>query len=530
MLSPILEFNISDFYSSDELRIINSFNVENIVNEVLIDNLYLLHFLDFNSIADIIYKKYKVDLVYLNSVVTHPELKAISDKFGIFIEKRKEVIAYIPLGTVINKADLEIEIPNYRFVYKYIMLCNYNALIKKLDLSILSNKILDFRPLLVFRRLILDCIEHTGTDIHFVSFYRNKKPEHHIQYRIKRELKESTFKLDYALILKIINKLISNKSSASAVDLDSIDGITTDVSDLFSDETIDLRVTGTRTSAGLYVVIAIQQVTTTSKKLNELGIFSQDVDKLKYLSNKDTGLTLYTGEMRSGKNTSIFASLNERLNDPIRIIEYSNPIEVKMPFPQINYKGNINALKSLMRLSKKQDINIAVLNEIPNQEVAFSVRDLINSAIGVITTTHLNRVWHIPYKLEELYGKDYKSIISQLNAVINHKMFRKQSNCCLVKKVLNPSNDFEKYAASIGVTQYYEPIGCEKCKIKLQPIVEILIMNDFIKTELLNHKSLYESEQYLRNYMNSIRETIEYKIACGINMGIFNLEELRLLY
>lgn len=530
MLSQTLEFTITDFYNRTDCRIVNSFLVENIINEVLIDNLYLLQFLEFNTIADIIFKKYKIELVYLHSDITHPELKDIALHFNVILEKKKEVTVYIPLGTVINKADLEIEIPNYRLVYKYIMLCNYNAIIRNLDLSILSNKILDFRPLLVFKRLILDCIENAGTDIHFVSFYKNKKPEHHIQYRIKRELVESNFKLDYPLISKIVNNLISSKSSASAVDLDSVDGITTDVSDLFADGTIDLRVTSIRTNAGLYIVIAIQQVTTTSKKLNELGLFSQDIDKLHYLSKKDTGLTLYTGEMRSGKNTSIFASLNERLNDPIRIIEYSNPIEVKMPFPQINYKGNINALKSLMRLSKKQDINIAILNEIPNQEVAFSVRDLVNSAIGVITTTHLNRVWHIPYKLEELYGKDYKSIISQLNAVINHKMFRKQNNCCLVKKSLNPFSDFEKYAASLGVKYYYEPKGCDKCKTQLQPVVEILILNDDMKTALLNHNNLYESEQYLKHYMKSIKETIEYKITCGINMGLFNLNELKLLY
>ena len=46
---------------------------------------------------------------------------------------------------------------------------------------------------------------------------------------------------------------------------------------------------------------------------------------------------------------------------------------------------------------------ISVLNEIPNSDVAFAVRDLVNSAIGVITTTHVDRVWHVPNKLNEFF-------------------------------------------------------------------------------------------------------------------------------
>lgn len=536
MLKTIqVELDINDFKSVEDVRAINSIMEENITNSYLIDSLYLLRFTSFQEISNVFYNRYHENLVYLSADPTPLDMREEADYYGVFISKKKVITIYVPLDIVLDKTIIETSpaFVGYHVEYKYIMACNATILRKGLDPTILSTKLLDFRPLLVIRRLILDCIACGGTDIHFNSFYENKERCHKVQYRVSREIIDSGFHLDFELVHMAINKLIDRKSSTLPIDLETINGMTTDIPNIFNDETVDLRFTGSIVSAGLYVVIAIQQVTTTSKKIDELGFPKEDTAKLKEIAKKNEGLVLNTGPMRSGKNTTIFGILNEKIHMPIRIIEYSNPVEVRMPIPQINYKGDINALKSLMRMAKKQDLDYAVLNEIPNQEVAFAVRDLVNSAVGVITTTHLTRVWHLPYKLEELYGKDYKTIISQLLAVVNHRMFREQVADKLIAYDLTKdtaTTAFSAFAYELGVRRYFEPAPNSKIHLRLQPLVEILIFNDEIRTQLLNNTMLSDSEQFLEKHIKKIGENLETKLVHGINMGQFNIRELEQFY
>lgn len=531
MIRP-LDYKLSDFIKDDGSREYRALAMEDLRGSVLLDNLILLRFADLADIQEILLNIYKVNFAWLNFDPTPAELRAIADKYEIFLQRgTNEMIVYLQLGQTLDDAQLSIDIPSYRLQYVYIADCNYRIVTTGLQTSVLSYQLADFRPLLVLRRLILDCIARGGTDIHFRSVYVDKVPQHHIMYRIKRELQESEFRLDREMMQRVTQAAVAKLSSASASDLDAASGVTTDIPNLFGDGTIDLRVTGLPVSAGLFVEMAIQTTTTTTLKVEELGFPQADVEVIRSIAQRRTGLTLVTGEMRSGKNTTIFAMLNEIVHLPINIIEYSNPIENRMSFPQLNYKGDIELLKSYLRLAKKQDIDIAVLNEIPNAEVAFAVRDLVNSAIGVITTTHVDRIWHVPNKLNEFFGRDYKTIVSQLNAVINHKMFRRWYAPNMQKRMLQQGpGDFEKFAYRCGVRQYFVPMDKARVKYSLQPLTEILVLTDEQKTAMLNFEELWKAEQMIKLHMEKVHGTIENKLAQYINEGICSLDELRRMF
>ena len=531
MIKPI-DFQLSDFFPDDGSRDYKALALEDLHGSALLDNLILLRFVDLSDIQDILRQKYGMMFAWLNINPTPPELRKIADTYGVFLQREvKQMIVYVKLGSELNDAALQVDIPNYPFRYVFIADCNYRIVELGLTTDILSFKLAKFRPLLVLRRLIIDCDRRGGTDIHFRSSYVNKIAQHKIYYRIKRELVSSDFLLDFDMMQQIAQSAISKLSSASASDLDSLAGVTTDIADLFGDGEVDLRVTGMRVSAGLFVEMAIQTTTTTAMKVSELGFPKDDVEVIRGIARRRTGLTLVTGEMRSGKNTTIFAMLNEIVDQPINIIEYSNPIETRMNFAQINYHGDIDYLKNLLRMAKKQDIDIAVLNEIPNSEVAFAVRDLVNSAIGVITTTHVDRVWHVPNKLHEFFGKDYKTIISQLNAVINHKMFRKWQAPNMQKRLLQQGpTDFEKFAYRCGVRQYFVPTDARQVRYSLQPLTEILVITDEQKTAMLNFEELWRAEQMLKMHIEKQHGTIENKLAQYINAGICSLDEMRRIF
>lgn len=521
---------LTDFVSNEEPKVYNSLAAEDLKGAELIDNLILLKYTSLQLIQTVLKKKYDIDFVWIKMDPTPSNLKSIADKYSVFLERRENLICYVPLDKSLNLSEISIDIPDATFEVKRIAACNYRAIHNKLRTDIISSSIANFRPLLVFRRLVYDCIISGGTDIHLESYYLDKQPAHAIRYRVKRVMTKSRFSIDYDMMRRVVQAVVSKLSRASSVDLDSSAGITTSVADIFQDGTCDLRVTGSKTSAGLYVVIAIQNVTTTTKKLDELGFPKGDIELLNYLAGLRTGLTLVTGEMRSGKNTTIFAMLNQLINDPIRIIEYSNPIENRMSFPQIDYYGDIEVLEHLMTIAKKEDIDIAVLNEIPNAEVAFAVRDLVNSAIGVITTTHLSRAWHLPYKLQEFFGKDYKTIISQINGVVNHKMFRRVKCPNMQRRTLNPdSGSFERRCHIAGVRQFFVVPEDETPMFELQPLTEILVFNDAEKSAMLNYEELFKVEEMLKSKVEREHQTLEHKLADYINRGICLIDEMRSL-
>lgn len=545
MITP-KEFTVDDFidpkhpertaaYNSlqeyELVRAYNAIRVEALTGSDLIDNLILLRFCELPKIQALLRDKYNMMFYWLKTDPTPPEYREIADRHGILIERGRSMIVYIPIGATVDDVQLQIDIPQYQLVIRYVADCNIRMLKTGISITTLSPKLAEFRPILVFKRLIMDCMVLPATDLHFVCWFEEKAPTSHIEYRYKREIVKSPFNIDFEMMTQIIQAVIGKLTPTSVMDVDSMHGVVTSVRNLFGDATTDLRIASSRVDAGFYTVFTIQNTNTTTRIVDQLGFPKQDVAIIRQLAKRRTGLTLVTGEMRSGKNTTIFAMLNELVHEPIRIIEYSNPIENHMPFPQIDYQGDLERLKSQMRLAKKQDIDIAVLNEIPDADVAFAVRDLVNSSIGVITTTHINRVWNLPNKLREFFGNDYKTIISQLNVCINHKMFRRWSGKNMQKRTLvKEQGEFEMFCYNAGVRQYFVPEDSSKVRMELQPLTEIMVFTDAIKTAMLNFDELWRAEQMIESQMRQGHATLENKVAEYVNAGLMSLQEMRHLY
>lgn len=527
-----VDFQLSDFIEDDGTLEYKSLSMEDLHGSDLVDNLVLLQFIELADVQSVIQNKYHMAFGWVTLDPTPEELKPIAKKYNIFLQREtNEMIAFIPLGVNVDDSMLQVDIPNYKFKYVFIAGCNYKLVTEGLSASVLSYRIADFRPLLVLRRLIIDCIKRGGTNMHMQSVYVDKAAQYHIRYRIQKRMEDSEFRVDKELFQRIAQATVSKLSRSSASDLDSIHGVTTQVADLFGDGSTELRVTGMQAIAGLCIDMAIQTVSTTTLTVEQLGFPDKDVNMIREIAKHRTGLTLVTGEQRSGKNTTILAIMNEMKDAPINVIEYSTPVEVRMPWTQVDYGDNIEHLLECMKLAKKQDIDLALLNEIPNKQVAFAVRDLVNSAIGVITTTHVNRIWHVPNKLDEFFGEDYKTIISQLNAVINQKMFRRIHCRDMQKRILQQDmNDFTKFAYRCGVRQYFVPAANAEVSHSLQPLTEILVITDEMKTAMLNFDEIWRAEQMLRIHIEKYHGTIENKLAEYINNGICELKELERMY
>ena len=282
----------------------------------------------------------------------------------------------------------------------------------------------------LFRVLIIDCASSGGSDLHINTRHRKLKPYYTVDYR--RDIymwRNTAWELDEEMVKRLVHSAIEKDTSANRRDID-LSGTTSDNNDLLGDGNFQLRITVVPALSGYKMTVRIQELKTVSKVISELGFDEEVTNALYDLSKKQSGLTLMVGPMRTGKNTTAFAVANSMPLSELCVMDLSSPVEIRMDFTQVDYRGNVDLLLQHIKLMKKLDVDLCFINEIPSRDVAFAVRDLINSSVGVITTMHVDRIWHLPHKLKEFYGEDYKDVLSQINGVVTQKMFVKQCTQC----------------------------------------------------------------------------------------------------
>ncbi len=402
--------------------------------------------------------------------------------------------------------------------------------LRELQSKSLSDEDYDYDFLL--KVLIIDCVEKGATDLHVNVRHKNMKPYYTIDYRRDNFMwRNPNWNMSQEMAKKLVYRTIARKTGSNEHDLLG-SGVEASVKDLLGDGKYELRITAVRALQGYKCAIRIQKLKTISFKIEELGFDEKVQSELQFLANKYTGLTLITGPIRSGKNTTAFAMTNDMDLSKYNIMDISSPVEIRMDFPQIDYGGSAESLLAVLKKAKKLDLDLAVINEIPSRDVAFGVRDLINSSVGVITTTHLDRVWHIPHKLKDYYGEDYKDVMSQINAVINQKMYVKQCPHCAEKVLVDTlPTKIKEYLSRYDVTSVYRNTGCDKCENGrlhggIQPYAEVLVFTPEIKAGLRKCKEAYEMEELIMKHMIETKSSLDYKVTKDIMLGKLHYTEV----
>lgn len=482
------------------------------------------------------------ELIFENvkSVNRKEEFLTIEGRYGILLDHidSKSVKVIKSVFQTLDQTNLELDLKQFKEI----------EIVNITDVNFRELSEYGYRPkydpMILFKRILIEVIKLNGTDLHFGVIHRNMRAEYPIQYRVNGDLYDlDLFTLDKELNHSIISTLVETKTSANSLDLSLPDGITANSSNILDNGNVELRIAANKVKDGLQCVIRIQEKKTFSYTIDSLGFSKEAQDFLMWLSKKRSGITLITGAIRTGKNTTAFALANEMIKYPIKMIDYSSPIEVLMPFNQVDYLADENNLLACVRLAKKQDVNVAFLNEIPSKEVAFAVKDLVNSSIHVITTIHMDRIWHLPYKLNEYYGDSYKDVISQINGVMNQKMFDVMCPNCREVYPTSSIRDLAKKAflEERGLQNVWVAKGCEKCISTVkhsghnktgsviganQPYVEFLRFDDKLKSRLLACDHAWQMEEIIKEVVRENKNTLEDTMFDGIQRGVLDYNAL----
>lgn len=510
-------------------------------NTELITDLEIYKFMSRDEILKHLKFEFQ-ELIFENvkSVNRKEEFLTIEGRYGILLDHidSKSVKVIKSVFQTLDQTNLELDLKQFKEI----------EIVNITDVNFRELSEYGYRPkydpMILFKRILIEVIKLNGTDLHFGVIHRNMRAEYPIQYRVNGDLYDlDLFTLDKELNHSIISTLVETKTSANSLDLSLPDGITANSSDILDNGNVELRIAANKVKDGLQCVIRIQEKKTFSYTIDSLGFSKEAQDFLMWLSKKRSGITLITGAIRTGKNTTAFALANEMIKYPIKMIDYSSPIEVLMPFNQVDYLADENNLLACVRLAKKQDVNVAFLNEIPSKEVAFAVKDLVNSSIHVITTIHMDRIWHLPYKLNEYYGDSYKDVISQINGVMNQKMFDVMCPNCREVYPTSSIRDLAKKAflEERGLQNVWVAKGCEKCISTVkhsghnktgsviganQPYVEFLRFDDKLKSRLLACDHAWQMEEIIKEVVRENKNTLEDTMFDGIQRGVLDYNAL----
>lgn len=402
------------------------------------------------------------------------------------------------------------------------------------NFSLLRNESLHMEPTVIMKRLVLEGIELNATDIHLEVKMYEDCIDYPVEFRIGNRVKRcDLFELNEKTQAELIHATISLLTSAELGDIKLPGGIKTSSLDLFGDGKVSIRIAVSSVIGGYWAVCRIQTAKTVGMAISALGFGPEATIELDNIVKKGNGLSLFAGEMRTGKNTTIFAIAAEMAKRSISIAEFSSPPEFRMPFPQMDYKDKVDVLQRELALVKKKDLDVAIINEIPDVPTALAARELVGSSVHILTTFHINRVWHLPYKLYEFYGEHYKDIFSQLNICVTHKMYERLCNHDNTRKhtIVGLPYKYRSVLEKHGVANHYVDDGCPICKEQgwsgeLRPLVEWFTMNDDLYSMLMKVNHVYEMEEIIKKHVKSQHHDLETQVCRAIGEGKVAVEAL----
>lgn len=389
---------------------------------------------------------------------------------------------------------------------------------------------------IIFLRIVADGVIRGASDVKFSSFQlENNRTVYPIRFRVGNDLVPyTTFTLDEELNRKILADVVKCKSIPDESQMNTADGVLFPIYNCFGVDNYQLRVKMNKTNIGFLCNTRIMKMRNINGS-NSLGFGDRVNSVISSMTRVDNGLCLVTGPQRSGKSTTLLAVFNEVCKRPISVAEISNPVESPLPLDPLSYSTEDDLL-ALCASCKKLDLDVALVNEVPSKTIASSIYDLLNSSIGVFTTFHINRIWHLCYKLDEYFSGNLMSVITYMRYVLNQKSFIKQCPHCRQERILDYSKsdlypEVISLCKDLNITTYSESQGCKECNftgssVGIQPYVEYIIFDNKLKTELAKCSTLYEMEMVIRKKVDEDKTSLEYFVLKGVECGDLHPNQL----
>lgn len=288
------------------------------------------------------------------------------------------------------------------------------------------------------------------------------------------------------------------------------------------EEQFDLRVSTMPSVHGEKVVMRILKVSSSKKKLEDLGYSPYNYERIKKLIEHPYGIILVTGPTGSGKSTTLVAVINSLNSEDVNIVTAEDPVEYTVDGItqcQVNAEIGLTFAKYL-RAFLRQDPDIIMVGEIRDKETAQLAVEASLTGHLVLSTLHTNTAAGAIDRLVNM-GIESSLISASLIGVMGQRLVRKVCPYCKVETELPPeyAEKAKKIFPDMKPTQYVGQ-GCDKCNNTgykgRTAVAEVLIVNDEIRRLIQKEASTFELDKAARkNGMISMFQDGLYKVLSG---------------
>lgn len=193
-------------------------------------------------------------------------------------------------------------------------------------------------------------------------------------------------------------------------------------------ENVDLRVSVVPALHGETIAIRILDRSAIPLDLDALGFDRETQTRLAAMMNLGTGLFLVTGPTGSGKTTTLYALLRNRIRPDSKIFTVEDPIEYRIDGitqMQIDPAIDLDFARAL-RATLRQGPNVILVGEIRDRETAeIAIRAALTGHL-VLSTLHTNSAAGAVTRLRDMGVEDYL-LASTVRGVLAQRLVRR---CC----------------------------------------------------------------------------------------------------
>lgn len=229
-----------------------------------------------------------------------------------------------------------------------------------------------------------------------------------------------------------------------------------------NEQDIDLRVSMMPTPHGENVVIRVLGANQALRSLEDIGYNGIDLQRLKEMVHKESGLVLVTGPTGAGKSTTLYAMLQAVARDGINIVTIEDPIEYHQPkMVQIQLLASQGfGFPQTLRHVLRQDPDVIMIGEIRDAETAQLAFEAALTGHLVLSTLHTTSACGAVPRLLEL-GISPQIMKSALLGVLAQRLVRHNCPHCLQQEVIS-----ELVSSKLGLkdlSPYRIGKGCKLC-------------------------------------------------------------------
>jgi general secretion pathway protein E len=224
--------------------------------------------------------------------------------------------------------------------------------------------------------------------------------------------------------------------------------------------------------------------------LDNLGLSSNQLPKIRAMTDLPHGVILLTGPTGSGKTTTLYAILSRLNTTGVKIITVEDPVEYQMDgINQVQVHSKIgltfaNVLRSVLR----HDPDVILIGEIRDSETAdIAVRSSLTGHL-VLSTLHTNDAPSAVTRLTDMGVEPYL-IASCVEGIVAQRLVRRVCPNCRREDDVAPEMRAEIMACYPGQAadaKFIVGNGCPNCSFSgyrgRSAINEVMVMSDPLRS------------------------------------------------